>query len=83
MNQNLNTQVDLQTHFVITDLGVCGDRRKAYVFWGSDTDGRVRKIRELNLDQLGIEILDKTHLKPGTGLILYKGRIEQNHHPKD
>jgi hypothetical protein len=84
MQQNIQVnQIDLQTHFVINEIAAAGDRKKAYLFWGSEKDGQYRALRELNLQQLGIEIIDTCHLRSGTGSILYRGSIGNRSYPKD
>jgi hypothetical protein len=76
---------DLRTHFLVLFVEDLPKRiKKAHLSWNQDCCGRVRTIRELNLKQLGVDIVchsvdDSTR----DGWIFFQGDLRANAFPKD
>jgi hypothetical protein len=86
MNSQPNnpSEGDLRTHFMI---GVISDEsngiKKAHVFWGADQNGETRTLKDFNLSQLGVEILEVHTSKNGSGQLCFRGQLAKKYYPKD
>jgi hypothetical protein len=77
------SQKDLKTHFMVgAILNQLNGAQKAYIFWGTDKDGKYRSLDEFNLSQLGVEILDIQTSKDGAGQLYFRGQLSQKFYPK-
>jgi hypothetical protein len=76
---------NLKTNFLVMFVEDLPQKvRKAHLSWHTDMDGRKRQIRDLNLKQLGVDILchsvdDSTR----NGWFFFRGSLDRGVFPKD
>jgi hypothetical protein len=78
------TVPNLETHFLIDRVEDFNKSKRAYLAWGEDKNGHLRKMTELNLSQIGVEILQQPDASsPGRGWLYFRGTIKEKYYPKD
>jgi hypothetical protein len=55
----------------------------AFLEWPAEEDGSFRLIEELNLKQLGIEVIRTRNTDPGRGGLHFRGNLQEGLYFKD
>jgi len=80
LTENVHSEPnDPRTHFIITEMGELSTGiQRAYLTWNSDSRDYYPKVEELDLAQLGMEILSMSNGSLGHGWIVYRGQLKEN-----
>jgi hypothetical protein len=76
---------NLVTHFLVDHVeDFPNGSKRAYIVWAEDTDGRFRKMADLNVAQLNEEILQQPDSSsPGRGWHYFLVNLKAKYYLKD